>query len=153
MDRLLAGALDVALDDAAEAQPRPTPRPLSRWPWHLAVAAVFALGIGSAVVLARAGKELPTQVLPAAVILPAPKVVRPASTLAQPTQPASEAPRSAPSEASQIVSSEHVRRLVGKAHPVRPSAAAEQPLPPAAAKKSKADDKIAPSPYTAPKAP
>ncbi|HEY5282036.1 MAG TPA: serine/threonine-protein kinase, partial [Polyangia bacterium] len=53
MDRLLAGALDVALDDAAGAQPRPTPRPLSRWPWHLAVAAVLALGIGSAVVLAR----------------------------------------------------------------------------------------------------
>jgi hypothetical protein len=119
----------------------------------LAVAGVLALGIGSAVVLARAGKELPTQVLPAAVIVPAPTVVRPAPILAQPTQPASEVPQSAPSEASQIVSSEHVRRLVGKAHPVRPSTAAEQPLPPPPPKKSKADDKIAPSPYTAPKAP
>jgi serine/threonine-protein kinase len=153
MDRLLAGALDVALDDAAGAQPRPTPRPFSRWPWHLAVAAVLALGIGSAVVLARAGKDLPTQVLPAAVIVPAPKVVRPAPTLAQPTPLASESPRSAPSEVSQIVPSEHVRRSVGKAHPVRLSAAAEQPVSPPPPKKSKADDKIAPSPYTAPKAP
>jgi hypothetical protein len=54
------------------------------------------------------------------------------------------------SEAVPSTPSEHVRHL-GKSHPSRPSAAVE-PLPPPP-KKSKADDKIAPSPYTAPKAP
>jgi serine/threonine protein kinase len=65
MDRLLAGDADVALDDGAGAAIGSTPRARSRWPWHLAVAAVFALGIGSAAMLARGGKEVSARPMPA----------------------------------------------------------------------------------------
>ena len=142
IDRLLAGDMAVALDGAAGAQPSPLSRPQSRWPWHLAVGAVLALGIGSAALLARAGREIPAQVVPAAAVLPVPKASLPQKMIPEPTKPVGEAPPSAPSE--------RVRRL-GKSHPVRPSTSVEEPPPPP--KKSKADDKIAPSPYTAPKAP
>ena len=141
MDRLLAGDADVALDGAAGAAPGLPLRARSRWPWHLAVAAVFALGIGSAAMLARGGKEVSARPMPApAQAKPLP--IAPPPTIPEPVRPAAEVPQSSPSE--------RVRRP-GKGHPVRLQAAAEDVPPPT--KKSKADDKIAPSPYTAPKAP
>jgi serine/threonine-protein kinase len=141
VDRLLAGDVDVALGDGAGAEPGLTARVRSRWPWHLAVAAVFALGIGSAAMLARGGKEIPARIMPVSVA-PPPKVSAPPPESAEPAKPVAESPVSSPSE--------HVRRP-GKSHPVRPQAVVEDVPPPA--KKSKADDKIAPSPYNAPKAP
>jgi hypothetical protein len=139
IDRLLAGEMDVALDDAAGEQPSPLSQRQSRWPWHLAVAAVLALGIGSAAMLARTGKEIPAPAVLVPATLPVPKASVPLQIIPELTKPMSEVVPSTPSE--------HVRHL-GKSHPARPSAAVEPPP-----KKSKADDKIAPSPYTAPKAP
>jgi hypothetical protein len=107
----------------------------------LAVAAVFALGIGSAAMLARGGKEVSARPMPLPAV-PAPKVSEPPPTIPEPTRPVAESPQISPSE--------RVRRP-GKGHAVRPQAVAEEVPPPT--KKSKADDKIAPSPYTAPKAP
>jgi serine/threonine-protein kinase len=141
MDRLLAGDADVALDDGAGAAIGSTPRARRRWPWHLAVAAVFALGIGSAAMLARGGKEVSARPMPLPAV-PAPKVSEPPPTIPEPTRPVAESPQTSPSE--------RVRRP-GKGHAVHPQAVAEAVPPPT--KKSKADDKIAPSPYTAPKAP
>ena len=140
VDRLLAGDVDVALDGHAESGAPPRPR--SRWPWHLAVAAVFALGIGSAAMLAQGNKEVPAvRIMPTpAPAQPRPSAPPPANL--EPPKPAAGSPSTSPSD--------HVRRA-NKSHPVRPQAVVEQVLPPA--KKSKADDKIAPSPYTAPKVP
>jgi tRNA A-37 threonylcarbamoyl transferase component Bud32 len=144
VERLLAGDVNVALDDGAGGEPGLPARVRSRWPWHLAVAAVFALGIGSAAMLARGGKELLARPVPAPV--PAPPVPKvsapPPPVIAVPAKPVAESPVSLPSE--------HVRRP-GKSHPVRPQAVVAEVPPPA--KRSKADDKVAPSPYTAPKAP
>ena len=105
------------------------------------MAAVFALGIGSAAMLARGGKEVSARPMPLPAA-PAPKVSVPPPTIPEPTRPVAEAPQTSPSE--------RVHRP-GKGHLVRPPVAVEEVPPPA--KKSKADDKIAPSPYTAPKAP
>ena len=143
VDRLLAGDVDVALDDGSE--PSSPPRLRSRWPWHLAVAAVFALGIGSAAMLARGSKEVPAaKATPAlAPVAPVPKVNPPPSLVPpEPARTSGESPSAQPND--------RVRRA-NKSHPVRPQVAAEDAPP--AAKKTKADDKIAPSPYTAPKAP
>jgi eukaryotic-like serine/threonine-protein kinase len=142
LDRLLAGEMDVALDDAAGEQPSPLPHRHSRWPWHLAVAAVLALGIGSAAMLARAGKEIPAPTVLVPVAPPVPKASLPLPIIPEATKPAIETAPSTPSE--------HIRRLA-KGHLVRLSTSVEEP--PLPLKKSKADDKIAPSPYTAPKAP
>jgi tRNA A-37 threonylcarbamoyl transferase component Bud32 len=139
MDRLLAGDIGVTLDEGAGAESGTLPRPRSRWPWHLAVAAVFALGIGSAAVLARAGKKIPSQAAPAPVA-PKPKARLP--VLAPPARPASEPPPISPGE--------RVRRP-SRSRPVRPSLPTQEVSP--TPKKSKADDKIAPSPYTSPKVP
>ena len=141
IERLLAGDADVALDDGADARPRLPPSARSRWPWHLAVAAVFALGIGSAAMLARGGKEIPARAVPSPAPL-APKVSAPPPPNPELAKPVVEVPPNSPSE--------RIRRP-GKSHPVRPPAMVEEAPPPT--KKSKADDKIAPSPYTAPKVP
>jgi serine/threonine-protein kinase len=142
IDRLLAGDMDVALDDAAGEQPSSLPQRQRRWPWHLAVAAVLALGIGSAAMLARAGKENRAPAVLVPTVPPVTKASPPLQIIPEPTKPVSEAVPSTPSE--------HVRHL-GKSHLARLSTFVEPPPPPP--KKSKADDKIAPSPYTAPKAP
>jgi hypothetical protein len=116
-----------------------------RWPWHVAVVAVFVLGIGTAAVLARGSKPAPTL---SGVSVPPP------SSTALVNQPPKVANPSRPTvvEAASVVPSEHVRRPIKGHQPARPAVAvAPQPAPPA--KKSKADDKIAPSPYTEPKAP
>jgi eukaryotic-like serine/threonine-protein kinase len=138
VERLLAGDVDLALDGTVGSETGSAPR--RRWPWHLAVAGVFVFGIGSAAMLARGGKELPAAMPAPAPVKPRPSA--PAPTNPGPARPAVESPPSLPSD--------KVRRP-GKSHPIRPQAVAEAAPPPA--KKSKADDKIAPSPYTAPKAP
>jgi serine/threonine-protein kinase len=145
MERLLAGDVDLVLDGDAGAETGSSPRARRRWPWHLAVAAVFAFGIGSAALLARGGKEVSAA---KATPVPAPAKPRPtppappAATNLEPPRPVVESP---PSTAGDKV------RRPGRSHPVRPPTVAEEAPPPA--KKSKADDKIAPSPYNAPKAP
>jgi serine/threonine protein kinase len=140
VDRLLAGDVDVVLDDSAGSG-APS-RSGSRWPWHLAVAAVFALGIGSAAMLARGNKEIPAQ----AISAPTPPVRKistpPVPIPAELVRPVAEPPSTSPSDRV---------RHPNKSHPVRAQAVAEEVQPPA--KKTKADDKIAPSPYTAPKVP
>jgi len=139
IERLLAGDADVALDGGAE--PASPPRASRRWPWHLAVAAVFALGIGSASMLARGGKETPDLVVPARAPAP-PKPRVPPPPVPEQARPVAGSPPGPPSD--------HVRRP-GKSHALRPPVVAQEAPPPV--KKSKADDKIAPSPYNAPKAP
>jgi serine/threonine protein kinase len=138
VDRLLAGDVDVALDGGAETLAQPLVR--SRWPWHLAVAAVFALGIGSAAMLARGNKEIPPRAAPPSSA-PVPKVSPSPALVFQPARPAAE-PSSTPIE--------HVHRT-SKSHVIRPPVVVQEAPPPV--KKTKADDKIAPSPYTAPKVP
>jgi hypothetical protein len=135
----LAGDADVALDGSVE--PGAPSRARSRWPWHLAVAAVFALGIGSAAMLARGGKVASARPLPAPVP-PSPPLVAPPPVAIAPAKIVDESPSTLPGD--------HIRRT-GKSHAARPQPAVQEAAP--AAKKSKADDKIAPSPYTAPKAP
>jgi len=142
MDRLLAGEVDIALDGGASAEQRSTSRARSRWPWHLAVAAVFALGIGSAAMLARGAKEIPTAKATLAPAPAKPMASAPPPPSLEPAKPVGELPPGPPSD--------HVRRP-SKSHAARPQAATE--VAPLAVKKSKADDKIAPSPYNAPKAP
>jgi tRNA A-37 threonylcarbamoyl transferase component Bud32 len=146
LERVLAGDVDGGL--VADTSERPSvPAPSSRrWPWHVAVVAVFVLGIGTAAVLARGSR--PTS--PARVAPPAPKILPVAS--ARPALKVAEPPRPVVVEAAVAPPSERVRRPI-KGHPTaRPAVAvAPQPAPPP--KKPKADDKIAPSPYTEPKAP
>ncbi|HEX7508014.1 MAG TPA: protein kinase, partial [Polyangia bacterium] len=142
MDRLLAGDADIALDDGASGEQDSLSRIRSRWPWHLAVAAVFALGIGSAAMLARGGKETAVR-----AFAPVPAPAQPKASAPPPLKPE---PARATVESPASSANEHVRRA-GKSHPVRAPAVVEVAPPPA--KKTKADDKIAPSPYTAPKAP
>jgi hypothetical protein len=129
--------------------PSVPPRPSRRWPWHLAAAAVLASGIATATLLVRTGVE--KRPLPAP---PAPPAVVPPTASRAVEEPAPQKPASEP-VAAQVVTPDRPRRPV-KSHPVRPSTVVEtQPVP---VKKSKADDKIADSPYhlaptTSPKAP
>jgi tRNA A-37 threonylcarbamoyl transferase component Bud32 len=141
MERLLAGDVDITLDGVAESGSAPRAR--RRWPWHLAVAAVFALGIGGAAVLARGGKLAPAMKAMPAPTPRAPKVSSTPAPVTPPTRPAIEPPPVTPL-------SERIRRAI-KGRPARPAAVVQEAPPPP--KKTKADDKIAPSPYTAPKAP
>jgi hypothetical protein len=97
MERLLAGDVDVVLDGDAGAETGSSPRARRRWPWHLAVAAVFAFGIGSAALLARGGKEVSAA---KATPVPAPAKPRPtppappAATNLEPPRPVVESPPS-----------------------------------------------------------
>jgi hypothetical protein len=105
---------------------------------------VFVLGIGTAAVLARGSRPAPT--------LSAVRVPPPSTALVNQPPKVANPSRSTVVEAASVVSSEHVRRQSKGHQAVRPAVAvAPQSAPPT--KKSKADDKIAPSPYTEPKAP
>jgi len=75
-------------------------------------------------------------------VAPPPRVVAPA--------PVAIAPAKITDEPPPVLPADRIRRT-GKGHVVRPQPTVEEATP--VAKKSKADDKIAPSPYTAPKAP
>lgn len=139
IDRLLAGDVDAGFEDAPGGDPA-AGRPRSRLPVHAGIAAIFAIGIGTAVLLARGGREPdPPARLPSPPPLVAPRLLPPPPPPAPPRPPVVEAPP--------LPTSERARRptkgQVGRA--VAPSAeVGTQPV----AKKSKADDKIAPSPYT-----
>ena len=139
MDRLLAGDLEAGFEEGSTAA-GPAPPRRGRWPVHLGVAAIFAVGIGTAMLLARTGSDAGgPAAAPAA--RPAPRASTPAPRIPPPPPPvAFEVPASAPSE--------HVRRP-GRNHLARPATTVPEPTPPPV-KKTKADDKIAPSPYTAP---
>ena len=137
IDRLLAGEMDVGFDDRSGPVPGPA-RARRRWPLHLGVAGIFAVGIATATLLARTGGEGEKPgAAPMRVVVPRPSA--PAPKVAELPPPASAPPAPTPSE--------RVRRP-GKGHFLRPGPALEAapPLP----KKTKADDKIAPSPYTSP---
>ena len=140
VDRLLAGDVDAGLGEGvAGVQARP-PRP--RWPIHLGVAAIFAAGIGTAVLLARTRPEVEKPALAVPRVL-APRVAAPPPRVTPPPPPAAALPAVA-------TPGERVRRA-SKGHAARPASVGIEPPP--TARKSKADDKIAPSPYTAPQVP
>ena len=139
IDRLLAGDVDAGLDEGSAAGPA-RPRFRRRWPIHLALAAIFAAGIGTAVFLARTGRESEKPVLAVPRFI-APRPSRPPPKVAPPA-PAPAEPVALPGERT---------RRPGKGRVARPATTVAEPTP--SAKKSKADDKIAPSPYTAPQVP
>ena len=147
MERLLAGDMDAGFEDGASAAPGPASASAAAGPWHLAVAAIFALGIGTAVVLARGSSDASGPAGPAG---PDGRQGRAAGTRTVPKIPAP--PRPAPRAAAGRRPASTCARP-GKAH--LGSSGDESPRSPSRlpAKKTKADDKIAPSPYTAPKAP
>jgi len=138
LERLLSGEIDVGFLDEASA-PHAAPPPRGRRGLYLGVAAIFAVGIGTATLLARSHKEVEKVTVPRPAPPPQP---------APPPPPKVEEPPPVPVAAP--VPSEPVRRP-GKVAKPRPSTA--EPAVPPAPKKSKADDKIAPSPYTAPQVP
>ena len=145
--RLLSGEPDVAFDDDATSAPLPARTARSRWSLPLALVAIFALGIGTAAWLARAGRKPPKPAVPVPVVT-VPRAPAPALT------PKEVEPVRRQVEQTAAAPSAPVRRS-GRTRPARPMV---QPGPsvaptPPAVKKSKADDKIAPSPYTAPGAP
>jgi serine/threonine-protein kinase len=139
MDRLLAGDMEAGFDEGAATASGPARPARGRWPLHLGVAAILAVGVGTAALLARTGREVDKPVAPAPTVV-APRGSAPAPKVADPPRPADEPSVTTPSE--------RVRRP-GKGHFWRPATPVEQPAPPSV-KKTKADDKIAPSPYTAP---
>jgi len=147
LERVLAGDMDAALvADAAEG-PSISASLSRRWPWHVAVVAVFVLGIGTAAVLARGSKPVSMWSAPTA---PPAAQIQPTAIVNPPK--AADAPRPTAIEALSVTLSEHARRPSKGHQAARPAiAVVPQPAPPT--KKSKADDKIAPSPYTEPKAP
>jgi tRNA A-37 threonylcarbamoyl transferase component Bud32 len=135
LDRLLAGAIDVGFDDQSGPVPAPVPR--RRWPLHLGIAAIFAVGVATAVLLTRAGHQ-PEKRAVAAPTVVAPRVSAPAPRVIPPPPPPSTPPPPAHAE--------RVRRPI-RGRSLRPATVVEAPPPP---KRTKADDKIAPSPYTSP---
>jgi tRNA A-37 threonylcarbamoyl transferase component Bud32 len=137
VERLLAGDADVGFDDRSGPVPAPPPA-RRRWALHVGVGGIFAIGIGVATLLARTGGEVDRPAPPPTVKVAALPPRAPAPPQSAPPAPANSAPVVAPVE--------HVRRP-GKGRPSRPAAPAEEAPAPA---KTKADDKIAPSPYTAP---
>jgi tRNA A-37 threonylcarbamoyl transferase component Bud32 len=138
IDRLLAGDVDAGFLEGASEATAAQARRRGRWPVHLGVAAIFVVGIGTAALLARTGHrdEKPTVAPAHAVVAPSP--VPPPKAVVPPPPP-SEPPAPAPSE--------RVRRPA-KGQLARPTAPVAETPPPE--KKTKADDKIAPSPYTSP---
>jgi eukaryotic-like serine/threonine-protein kinase len=157
LERLLTGDMGVALDDATASASAPMLRARSRWPWHLAVAAVFAGGIGTAALLARGGGNHPAAAPPPAAAVASPAVAVPTPVAAPTPAPKPEASPAAPQPNSLL---DRIRR-VGRSRPVRAPVTAPSPtatgLPTGvtptttpATRKSKADDKVAPSPYTSP---
>jgi serine/threonine-protein kinase len=152
IDLLIAGNMDVVLGETTEVGPSPAPYARRRWPWHFAVAAVFALGIGTAVMLARTGKQLarPAQADVAAVPVPVARVTPPPPNPPQAIQPVVVAPPVVTPSHSPL--SVDRFRHAGRGRPVHATSSAEESIS-QTLKKSKADDKVAPSPYNPPKVP
>jgi eukaryotic-like serine/threonine-protein kinase len=157
IDRLLAGETGIVLDEAVQQATGPVFQPRSRWPWHLAVSSVFVVGIATAALLARGGNKPAApgslQASPvrravatkAAVPMPVP-IAKVDSPVTRPTAPIPPVP-------SLIERAHHP----GKPHLGHPAGAASAATATATSsatpKKIKADDKVAPSPYTSPQAP
>jgi tRNA A-37 threonylcarbamoyl transferase component Bud32 len=141
LERLLAGEMGMVLEDAAQGGSGPVAKP-RRWLWHVAVAAVFAAGLGTAALLARAGGKDPAVPPPPAPVRRPPSVPAP-----RPLPPPEPEEAAVPAQSSSTV--ERGRR-VGKQRPAHPPAPAAASVPSVPLKKSKADDKVAPSPYTSP---
>lgn len=153
IERLLAGDTGIMADDVTAVGSEPALRVRSRWPWHVAVTSVFVVGIGTAALLARGGSK------PSAAALPPPPASRPAlapkfaAPVAAPAAaPVAKVEAQAPSPVP--LPGDRVHRA-GKQHPghVATTAPAASAPPAAVPRKSKADDKVAPSPYTSPQAP
>jgi eukaryotic-like serine/threonine-protein kinase len=141
LDRLLAGEVDAGFEDEPGGVPA-AGRPRSRLPVHMGIAAIFAVGIGTAVLLARGGREPdPPATLPSPPPLVAPRPVPP------PVPPPPVPARPPVVEAPPVPTSERARRAT-KGHAGRAAAPSAEVGTQPVAKKSKADDKIAPSPYT-----
>jgi eukaryotic-like serine/threonine-protein kinase len=153
IERLLAGDTGIVAAEASLSGSGPEIRPRSRWPWHAAVAAVFVVGIGTAALLARGGSKELTPVSPPPAMMiarPAPpvKVPSPAPVPTAKAETAAVAPARAPSLLERIHHA--VKGRAGRP----PAAAATEPAASApVSKKLKADDKVAPSPYTPRQAP
>jgi hypothetical protein len=149
LDRLLAGDMGVVLDDAAAGASGSLPaKARSRWPWHLAAAAVLVVGLGTAGLLARTENRTTT----ASPTPPAPRVNRPPTSA---TRPEPARPAEVVAVPNQLTSIPERGRRTGKQRAAHQpatgtSAAVSVGVPPATPKKSKADDKVAPSPYTSP---
>jgi eukaryotic-like serine/threonine-protein kinase len=154
IERLLAGETGIVVDEASQPGTGPVFQPRSRWPWHLAVSSVFVVGIATAALLARGGGQQ------AAPPKPPVALVRPAV----PTKAAAPAPVPIVKVASPVIPPtpsapsllERMRRT-GKSHlghsATTASATTATGTSSGGPRKSKADDKVAPSPYTAPQAP
>jgi len=152
IERLLAGEPGMVVDEASPPGAEPVFRSRSRWPWHVAVTSVFVVGIGTAALLARGGGKPSAAALPPAPVLgPTPKP-RAVALVPAPVAKADLVTPPTPPSTSLL---EPIRRT-GKLHAghatLAPAASAPA-APTAATKKSKADDKVAPSPYTSPQAP
>jgi len=135
IERLLAGDSTVALRDVPETGQAPTGNRL-RWP----LAALGVLVLGAAIAVALVGSGGPAQ--PSVSAKPA--LVKPTVPVVPRAAPT--APSAPPQVAPTIVPTERARRGV-KPHASRvsaPIAPADRVVP---GKKSKADDKVAPSPY------
>jgi serine/threonine-protein kinase len=141
LDRLLAGEIDVGLADEGAGPARPAPSS-GRFVLSLGVAGILAAGIGTAALLGRSPRspKAAEQPVPAAVSAPA----LPAATMPKVLEPP-------PPPVEVAMPSEPARRPIRGNQP-RATPPAESPVP-VTAKKSKADDKIAPSPYTEPQVP
>jgi eukaryotic-like serine/threonine-protein kinase len=148
IERLLAGDMGIVVDEVSASGTGPVLPRRSRWPWHVAVTSVFVVGIGTAGLLARGGGK------PSAAALPPPPVLRRAPAPAAPLPaPVAKVEPQVPPPALSLPERTH---RTGKQHPGHVAAMAPATsAPPTAAppRKSKADDKVAPSPYTSPQAP
>jgi serine/threonine-protein kinase len=134
VERLLAGDSTVGLREASGPSEAPAGHRL-RWP--LAALGVLALGAAIAVALAGGGQQAQAPVSP---VLPKPArpVAPPAAALVANPAPATPAPTPATPERG---------RRATRSHGSRASGAAASTGPAQPGKKSKADDKVAPSPY------
>jgi serine/threonine protein kinase len=142
MDRLLAGEMDVGLDDGP-SENAPSPRPTRRrWPWPVPLAAILALGAGSAALLARTEKEKPRESPPALRVVSAPAMSNPLPLAS--AAPAAKTETTAPNEPMRPTANDRIRHP-SKSHAPRPPTPLEDTSP--KVPKSKADDRVAPSPY------
>jgi tRNA A-37 threonylcarbamoyl transferase component Bud32 len=141
IDHLLAGDPDVALEGYAETESARVAQVRSRWAWYFAVATVFAIGITAAGMLAHDEKVNPEPAAPRAVAASPMPVIppSPATAPARVSEPALAAPSNA------LVDQVRAIRPSGRGRTARAAVTAgpTNPTP----RKSKADDKVAPSPY------
>jgi len=150
VDRLLAGATDVVLGFDGAAEPDLAPPRRGRWSWYLAVAAVLAAGVTAAALLLEGGRESPALPMSGSSVVRRPAHPSPLA-LPEPGRPLPQVRPPAPAPSPAAGSALDRIRHAGRPRPARPAAPVVLPAP--AVKKSKADDKVAPSPYAPPQVP